>query len=141
MKPKGKCVMLCEYKNKYHELEFQILEEKVQPVLGLKTCAQMGLIQRVEEIKHLNSQELQELYAEVFHGLGCLEGQQHIRVKQNARCVVHAPRKIPVICSVDLQVALEKRKIHSVGTVQSNRLGGCPFMSDSEMKKKGRRTF
>ncbi|XP_056229119.1 piggyBac transposable element-derived protein 3-like [Seriola aureovittata] len=43
-------------------------------------------------------------------------------------------------CSVDLQVLLEKKKIHSVGTVRQNRLAGCTFMDDGAMKAKGRGT-
>ncbi|KAJ8349477.1 hypothetical protein SKAU_G00246070 [Synaphobranchus kaupii] len=43
-------------------------------------------------------------------------------------------------CSVDLQVLLEKEKIHSVGTVRQNRLAGCTFMDDGAMKAKGRGT-
>ncbi|XP_058881426.1 piggyBac transposable element-derived protein 3-like [Acipenser ruthenus] len=44
------------------------------------------------------------------------------------------------LCSIDLQVALQKQKIHSVGTVRQNCLAGCTFMNDKEMKK-GRGTF
>ncbi|KAJ8353397.1 hypothetical protein SKAU_G00209640 [Synaphobranchus kaupii] len=41
-------------------------------------------------------------------------------------------------CSVDLQVLLEKEKIHSVGTVRQNRLAGCTFMDDGAHE--GKRT-
>lgn len=41
--------------------------------------------------------------------------------------------------SVDLQVVLEKAKIHSVGTVRQNRLAGSTFMPDKIMKKKNTR--
>ncbi|XP_041920584.1 piggyBac transposable element-derived protein 2-like [Alosa sapidissima] len=44
-------------------------------------------------------------------------------------------------CGVDLQVTLEKSEIHSVGTVRKNRLAGCIFTEDKEMKAKGRGTF
>lgn len=43
--------------------------------------------------------------------------------------------------SVDLQVIQERRKIHCVGTVMSNRLPGCNFTSDKDMKKKSRGAF
>lgn len=43
--------------------------------------------------------------------------------------------------SVDLQMVQEKRKIHCVGTARSNRLPGCNFPTDKEMKKKGRGAF
>lgn len=33
---------------------------------------------------------------------------------------------------------LEKKRIHGIGTVRSNRLAGCTFNTDADMKKKGR---
>lgn len=44
-------------------------------------------------------------------------------------------------CSIDLQVQLEKMKIHSIGTVKSSRLPNCTFTDDKTMKGKGRGTF
>lgn len=43
-------------------------------------------------------------------------------------------------CNVDLQVLLEKEKIHSVRTVRQGRLAGCTFMDDRAMKSKGQGT-
>lgn len=44
-------------------------------------------------------------------------------------------------CGVDLQILLERKKIHSVGTVQKSRLAGCTFLDDKAMRAKGRGTF
>ena len=44
-------------------------------------------------------------------------------------------------CSVDLQVLLEKEKIHSVGTMRQGHLAGCTFMDDRAMEAKGRGTY
>lgn len=43
--------------------------------------------------------------------------------------------------SVDLQMILEKRKIHCISTVRANGLPGCSSSTDTDMKKKGRGTF
>ncbi|XP_057685429.1 piggyBac transposable element-derived protein 3-like isoform X7 [Corythoichthys intestinalis] len=43
--------------------------------------------------------------------------------------------------SVDLFVALAKKGIPALGTVQHDRLRGCCFSADSQMMKKGRGTF
>ncbi|XP_024119090.1 piggyBac transposable element-derived protein 3 [Oryzias melastigma] len=43
--------------------------------------------------------------------------------------------------SLDLFVALANQGVPALGTVQQNRLRGCSFSADSEMKKKGRGTF
>ncbi|KAL2085028.1 hypothetical protein ACEWY4_020546 [Coilia grayii] len=44
-------------------------------------------------------------------------------------------------CGIDLQVQLEKMKIHSVGTVRPSRLPNCTFSDDKIMKTKGRGAF
>uniref|UniRef100_A0A667X1E5 PiggyBac transposable element-derived protein domain-containing protein n=1 Tax=Myripristis murdjan TaxID=586833 RepID=A0A667X1E5_9TELE len=43
--------------------------------------------------------------------------------------------------SLDLFAALANKGIPALGTVQQNRLHGCSFSSDTDMKKKGRGTF
>lgn len=42
------------------------------------------------------------------------------------------------LCGADFQVGLENLKMHSVGTVRKNRLAGCSFTEDKEIKAKGR---
>lgn len=85
LEPKGKCLLLTEYKEKYHDIEFQNLDEKVQPALGLKTCVRLSLIKRIGEVKTLSSQDVQEKYADVFEGLGCIKGEQHIKIREDAQ--------------------------------------------------------
>jgi len=116
LKPKGKCLLLTEYKRKYHDIEFQILDEKVQPVLGLKTCVRLGLIKRIGEVKTLSSQDAQEKYADVFEGLGCIEGQQHIKIREDAQPVVHAPWKVPV--ALREKVKAELRRMEKLDVIE-----------------------
>ena len=94
--PKGKCRLLSEYKGKYYDIKFQVVDKKVQPVLGLKSSVRLGLIKRVGEVKKMLNQDIQEKYADVFEGLGCIEGEQHIKIREDAQPVVHPPRKVPV---------------------------------------------
>lgn len=35
-------------------------------------------------------------YADLFRGLGCFEDEYKIKVKENAKLVAHAPRRIPL---------------------------------------------
>ncbi|KAL1277222.1 hypothetical protein QQF64_023895 [Cirrhinus molitorella] len=42
---------------------------------------------------------------------------------------------------INLQVQLEKLKIHSVGTVRLSRPVGCTFMEDKQIKVNGHGTF
>ena len=60
----GKTVILCEHKNKYIAVEFEVLS-KVSNVLGLKTSTEMKLIKRIETV---TNDPLNE-YADTFSGL------------------------------------------------------------------------
>ena len=91
----GKCTMVCEHKKKYHDLEFQVIDGNVNPVLGLQACEQLRLIKRVETLEN-NCPEIVEKYTDVFEGLGKLPGEHHIKLKPDAQPVVHPPRKVPV---------------------------------------------
>ena len=44
----GKAMLECEYKDKFHVLEFQVEDHNVIPVLGLQTCQDLNMIQKVE---------------------------------------------------------------------------------------------
>ena len=88
--------LLCEHKNKYWRVEFEVLED-VTNVLGLKTCEELQLVKRVETL----SDDVRGRYADTFTGLGCITGvTHHIQLDSKHEPVVHPPRKVPVtICS------------------------------------------
>ena len=45
IKPVGQCTLLCEYKNKYHNIHFQVVKgKKIAEIIGLTTCAALSLI-------------------------------------------------------------------------------------------------
>ncbi len=107
LKPKGKCLLLGEYKGKYYDIECQILENDVQPLLGLKTCIQMGLIKRVAAVTSQHG-NIEDRFADVFTGLGCIEGEQHIKLKPDAQPAIHPPRRVPVALRNKVMEELER---------------------------------
>ena len=96
----GKITLLVEYIDKFYPAEFQVTaQEEVMPVLGLPTCLDMALVKRIYAVNssddkpfsqaepqesHDNSsddkdqkpasEKIMERYADVFQGLGCLDG-------------------------------------------------------------------
>ncbi len=102
VKPIGKSSVLVEHKNKFYTVEYQVVRGNYAEVIGLKTCVQMNLVQRVDTVDNKNKNEKQKTgtpqkkYEDVFDGLGCLEGKYHINLKQNVQPVVHAPRRVPI---------------------------------------------
>ena len=102
--PLGRAVMLCEHKNKYMSVEFQILE-RVSNVLGLKTSTEMKLVKRIESI----TEDILSKHTDTFTGLGCITGvTHHIKVDPNYKPVVHPPRKVPVTLRSKVKDELER---------------------------------
>ena len=88
----GRATMLCEYKNKYWPIEFEVLDVGSN-VFGLKTSTEMKLVKRIDTLTN----DTLSKYADTFTGLGCITGvTHHIQLKPNHKPVVHPPRKVPV---------------------------------------------
>ena len=108
----GKTVILCEHKNKYVTVEFEVLS-KVSNVLGLKTNTEMKLIKRIETV---TSDPLNE-YADTFSGLGCItDVAHHIKINPTCKPVVHPPRKIPVM--IRTKVKEELARMEQLGVIE-----------------------
>ena len=75
---------------------FEVIDQDVSNILGLSTCVELNLVQRLDAINTQTS-DIVDLYSDVFEGLGCITGASyHIKVDSNAQPVVHPPRKVPV---------------------------------------------
>ena len=75
-------------------LKFLLVEQDLPPILGLKSCLELGLVQRIYSYKE---ESLESEYADVFEGLGEIRGVQHkIKIDPNANPLIHPPRRVPV---------------------------------------------
>ena len=94
----GHTMLLCEYKGKMYVLRFYVIESDESPILGLQACQELNLIQRVDQMKPITIESITQEYSDVFNNetLGCLPVQHTINLKDDAKPVIHAPRKIPV---------------------------------------------
>ena len=80
--PKGKASLVCEYKGKFTVLDFTLVEQDLPPILGLKSCLELGQVQRIYSFEE---ESLVSEYADVFEGLGEIRGVQHkIKIDPNA---------------------------------------------------------
>ena len=96
LKACGKASMVCEYKQKLNVVEFEVVQQNVPSVLGLKTCKEMKLVQRVDSIGTKSDDPLEE-YKDVFEGLGCITNTTYqIKIDPDKNPVVHPPRRVPV---------------------------------------------
>lgn len=109
----GTCFLKCLHNNIQYMLEFYVVNVESIPVLGIDACKKLNLIQRVStisQIDKLNSVGVESIlskYKQLFEGMGLLKIKPvKITLKDNARPVVHAARKIPFAIKDDLKSEL-----------------------------------
>ena len=101
----GKATLQGKLRGKSHPVEF---EHPATPVIGLQSCHEVNLVQRVSSVdtqgdENLSSgtrcnedvDEILKKCEDVFDGTGCLEGTCQIKIDPTVSPVVHPPRKIP----------------------------------------------
>ena len=111
LNPCGKAHLLSEYKGRYRVLEFMIVDGSVQNVLGKKSCSELKLVKRVDAIERCITDD----YADVFRGLGCVKGiTHHIKLDENAKPVVHPPRRVPVTLRSRVKDELDRMEVLGV---------------------------
>ena len=79
----GKTTIICEHKNKYYTVEFEVISN-VSNVLGLKTITELKLIKRINAV----TKDPLAKYADTFKGLGCITNTTH-HFKFACKPVIH----------------------------------------------------
>lgn len=93
----GKCYLKIAYKNNHYFLKFIVADVDSPPVLSRSSCEELKLIKRILSLKHdSNSEEILNEYPDIFVGMGCLQGEHKIQIRNDILPVVHAPRKLPL---------------------------------------------
>ena len=108
--PKGEVKLQCQYEEKSCELNFQVLDQNLTPLLSAETCLKLGLLTlNIEETCKVETIEnIFESFPDVFEGLGRLPGKYHIEIDPEVRPVQHGPRNVPVALKADLKKKLEE---------------------------------
>ena len=78
--------------------EIFVIDGLDRPLLGRKACKSLNLIQNLAEInKVTNASNIMQQYPTLFSGLGKLEGEYHISLKEDAKpFALTVPRKVPL---------------------------------------------
>ena len=115
----GHTTLLCEYKKRFYALRFYVIDNEDSPLLGIEACQELNLVQRVGELKSRTPESIKEEYSDVFENssLGCLPVKHTIRLKEDAKPVIHAPRKIPVALRTEVKQELDRMK--KLGVIES----------------------
>lgn len=116
----GCCRLKATAKGKQHNLMFTIVPSGHESILGDKASEELGLVKRIYQINSDNvkldnmdkrssqsegSTSILNKYSSFFKGHGTLPYTYKIQLKEDAKPVVHAPRRVPA----PLKAGLKKR--------------------------------
>ena len=105
---KGKFKTVLRYKSKSMNLEFYVVHTSASPVLGLKSCTDLGLIKLVLSVDKSDKCQFAEEFSDVFEGLGLFEGEHHICINKDYPPVIHPPRRVPHALKDKLKKELDR---------------------------------
>ncbi|KAL1447741.1 hypothetical protein WDU94_005516 [Cyamophila willieti] len=86
----GQCIVHCTINNLKMATRFFVCEGDQPTILGLRSCINFGVVKKICAVKENEFSKF-----EIFTGLGCLPGESHITLKENAQPHVDPPRKVP----------------------------------------------
>ncbi|KAK2176170.1 hypothetical protein NP493_677g00010 [Ridgeia piscesae] len=99
----GICIATVNHMGKKHRLQFVVISNGRQSLIGASDSERLGLVRRecgirkvctVKENGVLTSAEIKKEYPDIFKGLGCLEGTCKIHLRQNCVPSVYPARKV-----------------------------------------------
>ena len=85
----GICSLQCRIRDKFHEIPFYLVKEEVQPILGVKTCLEKGLITInicdnyrycTKNVNSVSTDQLLEEFSDIFEGTGCIGDKCRIEI-------------------------------------------------------------
>ncbi|GBL73729.1 Uncharacterized protein K02A2.6 [Araneus ventricosus] len=120
LKPEGTIIINCSTsKLKNIPLQFYVVNVKSKPILGLKGCLELKLIERIDAIEcsKISKNELIKQYKDVFTGTGEFPDEPyHITLKDNAIPVIHPPRRVLQALQPKLKETLDKLEKEKIGS-------------------------
>ena len=118
LKVDGQITLTCTYHSKKLEAQFFIVDTTSTPILGLETCLALNLMKLVLAVQNeetsYTKQDVISKYADIFDGLGELEGESDIHLQPNAQPVVHPPRRVPIAICNKLKLELDRMEKEKV---------------------------
>lgn len=110
----GKCYL----RHGNHVLEFYVTETESVPILGLRSCRNLGLVKLTlatqRKSKDYSKEDIFSEFASVFRGLGCLQEPYRIKIDSTVEPVVHPPRTFPAALQDELKASLEGMELKGV---------------------------
>jgi hypothetical protein len=86
-----------DYQGRRLSTEFVVIDTRDAPLLGLDTCLRLGIV-HIDAVCAVtaDTNRIIEEYADVFKGLGCLDGEYNVTIDPSVRPIVQPTRKVPL---------------------------------------------
>jgi hypothetical protein len=91
--------------NEDTDVWFELVDDDLCPVLGLKTSVELGIVKRVDTV---TTESIIDKFSDCFEGVGCLEREHKIRVDPQVRPVINRARRIPLSMTTRVKSELDK---------------------------------
>lgn len=99
-------------KNLERSAEFLVVDDALEPLLGLSTCIEFGLIERLSTMRSLqmprNLDEFVNKYRGMFDEVGKFPGKVSIKLKDDSVPSLHYKKRIPLSMSNRLKTELDQ---------------------------------
>lgn len=103
------CVKMdCGVKNRKSKLKFYIVNVRTIPILGLKSCVELGLLKQMDNIEKCEKENPSKYIYILFEGLSCFCEDFNIELKTKAVPVARPARRIPLSLRAPLKERLIK---------------------------------
>lgn len=91
----GTVTLPLRVQGKEERVPFFVVKKGRQVLLGLESCELFGLIARVHQVASSTNQDCVSEFPTLFQGLGCTRRPYSLVLKDDARPVAMAPRRVP----------------------------------------------
>lgn len=122
LKTKGTISLHCSHSTtgQSKNVQFYVVDTKSQPLLGLKSSLDFGLIKVTFDVESQHSDKITKQtvlreFKDLFTGIGSMPGKCRIHLKPDAIPVIHPPRKTPI--ALHDKVKQELERMESIGVI------------------------
>jgi len=107
LQPIGSVLLTLQKGNKALNTQFIVVSDHRKPLLGLRSCVDLGLIKRIENVTEVNNVDkfVSENF-DVFDGLGCFPEVLKLKLSNEAIPRANPARRVPLKIKDKLKVSL-----------------------------------
>ena len=109
LRVRGKFTARLQYRQRSSQQEVYVVRDVERALLGWPAIESLQLLKRIDSAARQPSRSVQEEFPQLFQGLGKLEGEYEIKLKENATpFALSTPRRVPLPLMKEVETKLER---------------------------------